>query len=172
MVSGSRNYKNIVRGLSSLDRAAAQLNRRLPVVVTGIVSSSSEELSARYPNIDLTTLGYVPPSELTKAYKEASLLLYPSLNEGFGIPLVEAMRHGTPIAAAAIASIPEVVGDSALLFNPFDVDEMALRLYQFFEDRGMRERLGVKARSRFQFLQEQARQQWQALARDLDEVDQ
>jgi hypothetical protein len=69
------------------------------------------------------------------------MLLFPSLFEGFGIPLVEAMAHGCPIAAANTASIPEVVGDAALLFDPRQPDSIAAACAQLLTDADLRQTL-------------------------------
>src|SRR5262249_48596201 len=65
-------------------------------------------------------LDYVPRADLPALYAGAVCLVFPSLFEGFGLPLVEAMQLGCPIAAAGTTSIPEVVGDAAVLFDPLD----------------------------------------------------
>jgi glycosyltransferase involved in cell wall biosynthesis len=68
--------------------------------------------------------GNLPDSEMPSLYRGAIALVLPSLVEGFGLPLVEAMASGTPVIAASTTSIPEVVGDAAILFDPLDTDEM------------------------------------------------
>lgn len=66
-------------------------------------------------------------------YHLASFLIYPSLFEGFGIPLVEAMKTGTPIAAANAGSIPEIVQSAGLLFNPYDPNDIADKLVKIMD---------------------------------------
>lgn len=68
--------------------------------------------------------GNLPDSEMPSLYRGATALVLPSLVEGFGLPLVEAMASGTPVIAASAASIPEVVGNAAILFDPLDIGEM------------------------------------------------
>jgi glycosyltransferase involved in cell wall biosynthesis len=72
--------------------------------------------------------GYVSEAELVGLYKDAKVFFFPSLYEGFGLPILEAMAIGTPIAASNCSSIPEVVGDAGLLFNPEDITDMAEKL--------------------------------------------
>ncbi len=68
--------------------------------------------------------GNLPDTAMPALYRGATALVLPSLVEGFGLPLVEAMASGTPVIAASAASIPEVVGNAAILFDPLDTDEM------------------------------------------------
>ena len=72
--------------------------------------------------------GYVPDEDLPLWYNAASVLAFPSLYEGFGMPVVEAMACGTPVIAANGSSLPEVVGEAGLLFDPQNVSELADRL--------------------------------------------
>jgi len=97
----------------------------LALVCAGVdrgLSSSLVALAdeARDPG-SLVLLGPVTESALLNLYRGASLLVYPSRYEGFGLPVVEAMRVGTPVVAARCASIPEIAGDSCLLLDPLDV---------------------------------------------------
>jgi glycosyltransferase involved in cell wall biosynthesis len=69
--------------------------------------------------------GHVSPDELVELYRSAAALVYPSLYEGFGIPCVEAMACGCPVAASNVASIPEVCGDAAVYFDPTSVEDIA-----------------------------------------------
>ena len=72
--------------------------------------------------------GYVPDEELPLWYNAASVLAFPSLYEGFGMPVVEAMACGTPVIAADSSSLPEAAGEAGLLFDPQNVAELADRL--------------------------------------------
>ncbi|MDH4104319.1 MAG: glycosyltransferase family 4 protein, partial [Thermoleophilia bacterium] len=81
------------------------------------------------------SMGVVSPSELASLYRRAACLVYPSLYEGFGMPPLEAMASGCPVAASRAGAIPEVCGDAAVLFDPTDVDAIAAAILQVDERR-------------------------------------
>jgi glycosyltransferase involved in cell wall biosynthesis len=87
--------------------------------------------------------GYVGDSDLPTLYAAASVFAYPSLYEGFGIPPLEAMACGTPVVASTAGALPEVLGDAALLVDPYDEDALAQALQAASEDRGELRRRGL-----------------------------
>jgi glycosyltransferase involved in cell wall biosynthesis len=90
------------------------------------------EQSARSKDILFT--GYVPDHDLTGLYSGALCFVYPSYFEGFGLPLVEAMQCGVPIIAGNLTSVPEVVGDAGLTFDPFNTNELANAIKRLVDD--------------------------------------
>lgn len=74
--------------------------------------------------------GFVDDSSLVKLYQKARCLFFPALYEGFGLPILEGLACGLPVAAANTSSLPEVAGNFAFYFDPYDIDEMAQALYQ------------------------------------------
>ena len=92
-----------------------------------------------YENVIIT--GWVPEEDMPYIYNGASLFVFPSLYEGFGIPLLEAMASGAPIAASNVASIPEVVKDAAELFNPEDKNDMAEKMAKILFNNELAEEL-------------------------------
>ena len=112
--------------------------------------------------------GWTESSEIPAFYAGASALLFPTLHEGFGLPLVEAMATGVPVAASNVYSIPEVGGDAILTFDPHDVEAMSAQLERALVDDELRERLvtrGFERARRFNWT-ESARQT-AAVYRDL-----
>ena len=99
---------------------------------TGIEFSEFLEKNGLTGRVKLT--GYVTDYELLSLYKHAKVFFFPSLYEGFGLPLLEAMAAGIPIAASNCSSIPEVVGSSGCLFDPTDIADMADALYRILCD--------------------------------------
>ncbi|GAK55730.1 glycosyl transferase group 1 [Candidatus Vecturithrix granuli] len=92
--------------------------------------------------------GYVPAQDLPALMNGADIFVLPSLYEGFGMPLLEAMACGTPVACSNISSLPEVVGDAGILFDPYCVENIVDTLYQLLEDQALRSELRAKGLSR------------------------
>ncbi|MFZ4632330.1 MAG: glycosyltransferase family 4 protein [Patescibacteria group bacterium] len=88
---------------------------------------------------DIRFLGYVNKDEKDVLYSCASLFVYPSYYEGFGFPPLEAMTYGLPVVCSNVSSLPEVVGDAALMINPFSTNEIAEVLKLIIEDSELRE---------------------------------
>ena len=95
------------------------------------------------PGSHVTVLGHVPRERLLRLYQAATVLLFPSFEEGFGLPLLEAMAHGLPVVAAKASSLPEVGGDAALYADPHDPREIAAQVDRVVEDAALRERMIV-----------------------------
>lgn len=99
---------------------------------------------------DVVITGFVENRLLPELYAAADVFVFPSLFEGFGIPLLEAMATGTPVCAANVSSIPEVVGDAALLFDPLNTDDIARQLQRLLQDGRLRQELIVRGRRQAQ----------------------
>jgi glycosyltransferase involved in cell wall biosynthesis len=93
-------------------------------------------------------LGFVPRAELDALYAAATVVCYPSLREGFGLPVLEAMVQGATVVTSATTSTAEVAGSAGLLVDPLDVDQLAGALARALGDAGLRARLGAAARER------------------------
>jgi len=94
------------------------------------------------PRVYLT--GYVPDEYLPALYSGALAFVYVSLYEGFGLPPLEAMACGTPVVTSNITSLPEVVGDAAILVDPYDVEDIACGIHKLIRDDTLREQLRHK----------------------------
>jgi glycosyltransferase involved in cell wall biosynthesis len=93
-------------------------------------------------------LGHVDEPTLAALYESASVLAFPSLYEGFGLPLLEAMAHGVPAVIGKSGALPELAGDSAIEVDPEDVDEIAAGLERLLSDEGLRSRLSEAGKQR------------------------
>ncbi len=149
LVSANRWEKNCLRALMALDQLFSEdrlTGKR--VVVTGV--SSADYFRYKFKNPGLFEFrGYVSDDELNQLYHDAYCFIYPSLNEGFGYPPLEAMRYGVPVLASPFSSISEVCGDSVLYFNPFSLDEIKIRIVQL-EDKDLYERQSEKSVRRYE----------------------
>lgn len=96
----------------------------------------------------ITLTGFVPDEDLSILYNAAALLVLPSLDEGFGLPVVEAMACGLPVAVSARGSLPALAGDAGLTFDPRDSADMALAIGRLLGDERLRETLGARALGR------------------------
>jgi hypothetical protein len=96
---------------------------------------------------------YVSAPELETLYKNAHLFIYPTLNEGFGYPPLEAMKYGTLCACSANSAVTEICGDSVLYFNPYDNAEMGIRVLQSFDEDIRHEKI-EKMKARYAFIRE------------------
>jgi len=101
-------------------------------------------------------LGYIPNDELPAIYKHASVFVYPSIYEGFGLPVLEAMVYGTPVITSNVSSLPEATGDAALLVNPHDEKQIAEGMYKVLSDPELKRQLikrGRKQVKKFSWLE-------------------
>ncbi|KKU27318.1 MAG: mannosyltransferase B-like protein [Candidatus Magasanikbacteria bacterium GW2011_GWA2_46_17] len=95
---------------------------------------------------NVTYTDYLPDSELTKIYSKASLYVFPSLYEGFGLPPLEAMQYNIPVISSNRACLPKILRDAALYFNPEKNEEIVEALYRGFTDNSLREKLICNAK--------------------------
>ncbi|GIW89358.1 MAG: glycosyl transferase family 1 [Isosphaeraceae bacterium] len=154
-VGGFSPHKNLLR----LIDAFAQLDDpTAPLVLVGdlhdVFNTHVPELRARVERWNLGPrviwTGYVADDDLRILYARACALVLPSLIEGFGLPAIEAMACGTPVAYADTASLPEVVGEAGLGFDPASVSQIAAALNRLLTDRPLRAELAGRALARAQ----------------------
>lgn len=133
----SKNHAALIRAFEALPAGFAP---RLVLVGDGngavFKADGAASRSAR-----IVRVGRVPDAELKALYGAALGLIFPSLYEGFGLPLLEAMACGCPVAASRVASIPEVCGDAAIYFDPQSPEDLSAAILKLAGDAGLRERL-------------------------------
>jgi glycosyltransferase involved in cell wall biosynthesis len=150
--------KNQGRLLAAWERVARRFPSEVHLVVAGARGSSTVFNEVKLERIPerVHFTGYVKQESLPALYAGAMALVYPSLYEGFGLPPVEAMACGTPVVTSATTSLPEVVGDAAVLVNPEEVDEIAEGMRRVVESAGLRaslRRAGMERAARFSWEQ-------------------
>jgi glycosyltransferase involved in cell wall biosynthesis len=135
--------KNIIRLLEAFSRVQNELPHKL--VLTGSKSWKDSPVYQTMKKLNLhnriNQLGYVDEQDMPALYNLASAYIYPSLYEGFGLPVLEAMQCGCPVAASNATSIPEVAGDAAILFDPLDIQTMTEAIRSVLTDDRLREEL-------------------------------
>jgi glycosyltransferase involved in cell wall biosynthesis len=156
-----RPHKNVVRIIEAFSALKSELAKErrftdLKLIIIGDDLSNNPRLrrtviSGGVQN-DVRFLGFVPIEVLRIFYDVAKIFVFPSLYEGFGLPPLEAMAHGTPVVTSNTSSLPEVVGNAALMVNPENVFEIQRALQQALLDSEVRDRmkrLGYEQAQRF-----------------------
>ena len=142
MVSNRRPHKNEEGALAAFARA--RIDPAIRLLLTG---SPTNALQAHIAQLGLTGrvvfVGRVEDAQLPALYRGALGLLFPSLYEGFGLPVVEAMASGVPVLTSTVTALPEVAGEAALLVDPYDVDAIASGIERLLTDEDLRTRLRV-----------------------------
>jgi glycosyltransferase involved in cell wall biosynthesis len=137
-----KNTTLIIKAFSALKK---QFTSPISLVISGLDQSGIEQFSNLVRELRLEgcihLLGFIDRSDLDSLYSQASCFLYPSLYEGFGLPLLEAMAHGTPVISSNTTAIPEVAGDAALLVNPTSKDEIVEALLRILTNNVFKETL-------------------------------
>jgi glycosyltransferase involved in cell wall biosynthesis len=137
--------KNLVRLLEAFDRVVRERGIRQRLVLVGKRTWLSDDLFAaleRLPSRErVVVTGEVSFDDLVALYNAATVFAFPSLAEGFGLPPLEAMACGTPVVSSNASSLPEVVGDAGLLFDPLDTDALARALAEALGSESLRRTL-------------------------------
>jgi len=168
LVSGDRSEKGAYRACKVLYNLIKE-NGRIPedimIIVIG-VSYTSPYRRITHNNRRFLFQGYISAEELEALYKNTHLFLFPTLNEGFGSPPLEAMKYGTICACSANSALTEVYGDSVLYFNPHDETEMSIRILQSF-DNGIRREKHEKTLLRYQYMINKQQKDFDLLIREI-----
>ncbi len=137
-----KNHMNLLRAYKLLkDRNRFEDK----LVLTGIKEQNHKAVKNEIIRLglqgDVIHLGYLPYKDLPLLYNAAKVMVFPSFFEGFGLPVVEAMAVGLPVACSNVTSLPEVAGEAALLFDPASPEDIAEKVSMIYADKGLREEL-------------------------------
>ena len=137
-VGGIHERKNLVRLIHAFSRLAREHGYPGKLLITGTVSGfpyiekmkrlCDAVVKERGMEERVIFTGFVSDEELDTLLRRAHFLVYPSLHEGFGMPIIEAMQVGTPVVASGIGGTAEVAGDAALLVDPYNIDEITFEM--------------------------------------------
>ena len=149
-LSAKRPHKNLPRLFRAL--AAMPPGDRPSLVVPGYATPHEQELRELATALGIAERVRLPQwlasDDLEGLYSIATCVVFPSLYEGFGLPVLEAMARGVPVACSGRASLPEVAGDAAILFDPENVGAIRGALERLLSDADLRDRLGAAGRER------------------------
>jgi len=150
-VGAFKRHKNVLGLLAAFAAARGRLSG-FKLALAGPSQWRFPELEAEIDRLglrdDVEVLGYVPDEDLLPLYAGAAVYALPSLHEGFGIPVLEAMACGTPVVSSNASSLPEVAGDAALLVDPHDTAGIADALVRVASDRALADDLRRRGRAR------------------------
>ncbi|MCY3836367.1 MAG: glycosyltransferase family 1 protein [Anaerolineaceae bacterium] len=159
-----KNYPRLIEAVSRLRAKGSELE----LVIVGGPGWLGEEIYETRERLGMQAAvhlrGYVAEEELPALYRRARIFAYPSLYEGFGFPLLEAMACGTPTLTAAVSSLPEIAQDAAFYIDPYDVEAIEEGLRRLHEDEALRQELIAKGYERVQQFS------WQKAAKTLLKV--
>ncbi|HEY0879037.1 MAG TPA: glycosyltransferase family 1 protein [Zeimonas sp.] len=140
--------KNVERIVAAHERLPAALRSEAPLIVAGRDGWGCDELVERLraaaPDAPVRWLRYVSDRQAQVLMQSATALVFPSLHEGFGLPVVEAFASRLPVIASSTTALPEVAGDAALLVDPTNVDEIAGAMQRVLHDDALREDLRAR----------------------------
>ena len=138
-------HKNHLALLKAIHYIGEEFKIQTPLVLAGNPKESYNETMNVIKNLNMQNqifhLGYVTDIEVVALYKKAVALVFPSLFGPTNIPPLEAMVLGTPVVCSNLFSMPDQIGDAGLLFNPFDIKDMALKIHRIWVDENLRNNL-------------------------------
>lgn len=150
IVSGGKWIKNAYRALEAAIGVIESTPRGSGLKVALAGGAPKRLPSSWRPHI--VELGRLSAPDLAAAYANALCLMYPTLNEGFGYPPLEAMARGTPVLCSAVTSTTEILGDAVVYFDPHSVAEMRNRLRMILEDGDLHESFAARGRARYEIV--------------------
>ena len=145
-----KNLERLITAFGLLKQRPGHEDVKLLIIGEDVARYGSLRRSMEAAGVrqDVRFFGFVPERTLAALYRLASVFAFPSLYEGFGLPPLEAMACGTPVVTSRISSLPEVVGDAAILVDPYSADEIADAIARVLGDAALADELRRKGRER------------------------
>ncbi|MBU3200109.1 glycosyltransferase family 4 protein [Clostridium estertheticum] len=148
-VGGFSERKNVASAITAFSKVYKDLSENYNLVIVGDYRDSGQKLMKLTKELNMLShvifAGFVPEEHLPLFYNSCDAIIYPSFYEGFGLPPLEAMNCGTPVIASNLTSIPEVVGDTGILINPYDIEGISLAIGNLLSSEKLRSELSAKA---------------------------
>lgn len=146
-VGAAYPHKNLER----LIKVFQQINDRgqYQLVLVGPLDYFYRRLRSEVKATDLVFTDYLTDGQLQSLYRQATLFVFPSLSEGFGFPPLEAQANGVPVVSANSSSLPEVLDDSCLYFDPLNEDQMRRQIEKVLNDQQLKEQLIIKGKENY-----------------------
>lgn len=136
-----KNLKTLIKAFYFLLKEKPQYS----LIIAGKKGWLYKKIFAQVKKLNLKNkvnfTGYLTDNQLAYLYKNAVLFILPSLYEGFGLPLLEAMRFGCPVIASSVSSLPEIGGDACLYFNPTSSEDLKNKMVQLLDNQNLRKKL-------------------------------
>jgi glycosyltransferase involved in cell wall biosynthesis len=141
--------KNLKRLLEAWQRIPSEVRASAELAIVGATGWMIKDVIGKSETLErVSLLGSLSDEDLAKEYAKADVFVYPSLYEGFGLPVVEAMAMGLPVLTSDIGATREVAGDAAILVDPYSVDSICAGLRQLISNNELRQHLGAKGLKR------------------------
>lgn len=156
-----KNIRLLVEAYEQLRNDNPDLKTKLILIGGESPLFAGVRLKIKHYKEDVIFKGFVDDSSLREYYRRATVVAYPSLYEGFGLPPLEAMACGVPVVTSNTSSIPEVVGDAALMVSPYDVEQLASTLTEVLKNGSLRQTLSKRG------LEQVRKFNWYRVARNI-----
>lgn len=151
-----KNVENLLRAYRNISNKHARSGWLPKLVISGklmpelapLVTDVEKLREKLYLHKQVAILGHVPQQDLPVLYENASVFVYPSLYEGFGLPVLEAMNQGTPVITSKVSSLPEVGSDAVLYCDPYKIEDMEMVIKNLLNNNHLKAALSMKGRER------------------------
>ncbi|MEJ7778653.1 MAG: glycosyltransferase family 1 protein [Daejeonella sp.] len=152
-----KNIERLIRAFALFRKSSGSRGSKIKLAIvgkpsSGVHSDRNKQINDLINHLQLSNevvlCGFVPDSDLPVFYKSAVIIAFPSLYEGFGLPIIEGFVSGVPVLTSDICSMPEIAGDAALLVDPYNINDIAAKVEQLVFDLQLRGRLIIAAYER------------------------